>query len=214
MDNIILFNSNIENSISKFNIDSFPLTKDELEIKFRSLIEGYIELPTFDELEFLKYFYDTLLAYKEVELLCSKIPKSDKLVGKSRDKFDFIEKCKPCNGKGKLLVYYTLYNYDRFDFIPIEIIGLYKKVCKLCKGSGKLTKNNKLVECNSCKESNLIISDFSNLPISREEFRSIFYEGIKLSKWVHCNTCNGLGEVEYKPINPVISKEMFKKLNK
>lgn len=114
--------------------------------------------------------------------------------------------CDRCQGTGQIII--SSQRIKGYDCIKCKDTGIIQLKCNKCN-NGKFTlKNGRIINCRICHGTGIFKLKCNHIVSYREQlFHNLF--GPK-EEWIDiksiCRVCDGTGEVEYEPVNPVISK--------
>ena len=169
-------------------INEFPFAENEIKTKFRILIK--MSHP--DSGGKKQDAQKLIQAYRWL-LPLSKTPESI-LPPKEKRMFDLYKKCEKCNGEGKI------HRSTVVESCHICFLGIKKIIrCRECDEAGRFTlKSGRRVICKSCGGTKKI----------KIKCRECEGTGLRVipAKDYECLHCNGRGEIEIRPFNPVVEK--------
>lgn len=201
----ISISSGTQKHMSMLGIEQFPFTESVLKSAYRQKALQYHPDTNNGDEKMAKMFcmvneaYEVLqnLAASDVTEAQTKLTRAENIKVK-KDIFAVFKPCTACSGRGTRPV------RDLVKYSPCPKCG--ERKCPKCT-DGKFTlRSGRVVECLECKGTGVIKPYYHRrhyCPVCGFGGGLVFtYE----TREVPCSTCNGAGEVEFVPFNPVIPK--------
>ena len=207
----IIIGNRTRKCMDLLGIMDFPFTEQLIKSNFRQLaLKYHPDVNKSEEAE--KKFIKIKEAYDTIINLATCITQEDveselrNQRDKEEDIFALYDKCKRCEGTGKISERRTIYE-------PIDpSVRRKPQPCILCRpvhcskcNKGEFTlKSGRKVTCLNCDGSGFLPDKGCSWCWGRG--KKIQFKETYKTVFVNCVNCNGTGKVEVNPFNPVIPK--------